>query len=657
MLNYVILTRYEKINPLKMLLYAVNLFFCEYCLSSVFFLGLNRFAVWKAVLLLSTVNLGLLLSVRRKKPGSIELEKSDICFLVLMLLMMPWVAVKGETLRTGSDVGFYFSKAIDLMYGDTLNVKPVAGMGAAAAMLPDSKTALLSAQFFNVEGAGTQAIYTYHSLYTWPSVLALFGTMAGVEHMTDALTVCYILAVGNIWYLLKRCGKDCIAKYVIFPLYAFAPLTLYLAKMTFSEMLFIATLTGAVLLLTDERDEWKIAGAVMAGSLQALHFSALMYLPVIFAMMTYMAVIHKKKIYYVTTQIGLVIYALTFCANFLISPMYSKTQIAHSFGSRFNWKVWVLIMLAVVCVGLVVEELLKREKLIYRPIALLCSWVQNHFAAIFRVLTVLWLAGVVFRAYQLGFTEKYIAGTGSWAGRASYANQQWESLWHTNFYSFFIGLSYIGIPYILYKVIRKKEWSTWNVLFAVPFIYTCFLYTVVRCDTPSNYYGSRYFAIFLIPVAVLLIGSLIENKKEAILIMAVALATSLPYSNFIKDQIGYEGSKDILEDTLEAMESGSAVFLDVDRSGVQILGASLGEIEEDDVWLKDDMEAAAPYYGNTSMYYISNERQEAWEDLEVLHKTYRVSSDISCLDNFQTLVQYPLSRRSATKELYIYKLQ
>jgi hypothetical protein len=105
------------------------------------------------------------------------------------------------------------------------------------------------------------------------------------------------------------------------------------------------------------------------------------------------------------------------------------------------------------------------------------------------------------------------------------------------------------------------------------------------------------------------------------------------------------------------MESGSAVFLDVDRSGVQILGASLGEIEEDDVWLKDDMEAAAPYYGNTSMYYISNERQEAWEDLEVLHKTYRVSSDISCLDNFQTLVQYPLSRRSATKELYIYKLQ
>jgi len=349
------------------------------------------------------------------------------------------------------------------------------------------------------------------------------------------------------------------------------------------------------------------------------------------------------------------LFIVFFVFNFKISPMYSPNQMMASFGKLIHWKIWVIIVISCAIIGfgmLCYFKKVDKVKIIYT----LCEFLNNHSRVILQIFSIALVIGIIYQAYLLGFTDKRILGEGSWAGRAQYANQGMMSLWHTNIYSIGIGLSYIGLPFIYYKLFTRQKWTgTLSILYSV-FFYALALYTFLRSDTPSNYYGSRYFAIFLIPVGVILICCLVKSKKEMLLIGFIAIVTSLPYNLLLKDTVGYLGSKDILKDTIEYIEENAIVLMDVDNNTIQILANNLQEINGNKVYDIEAKQEVQSLYIDDSIYLISNTRKMNFEN-EVMHKTYKVSGDIACFDTTTTIVKYPLSIRWSQEDIYIYIIQ
>lgn len=647
-------TQYEKIGLLKFLLYLCNLTVCEYCAVSALLLALGIFSVFNALIILCGVNIAVNFIRHCPSKAHIEVSKEDIYFMIIIVILLPWITLKGQTLRTGSDVGFYFSKAIDLMYGGTESIKTVEDAGKITDAMIQSKALLLGEQYFNVLQSGGQIYYTYHSLYIWPAVMALIGSVFGQMNMKLSMTILYVLILGNMWYSLKNISKISISKYIVFPLFGFAPAVLYLAKLTFSELLFVSVLTAGILFLADNQDKWNYLAGFMFGILAAVHFSAVMYLPIVFVLITYIGIIKKEEKYFTLTQMGLVTFSVFFLLNFRISPMYSKNQMRASFGDRLDWKLWLIIILLITVTGLLLLQMVKKKWIKCKWFINIFEWGRQHSRILLQIAVMVLIVGILYKGYLLGFTDKMISGGGSWQGRAGYANKGWESLWHMNIYSILLGLSYIGLPYLLYKIFMSKKWNDETGLLCTAFLYAVGIYTLIRSDTPSNYYGSRYFVIFMIPIAVIAIGSMIESRKEFILIAIIAICTALPYNVFLQQECGYLGSYDILKDALDNIEKNSVVLLDVNQNCVQILANNLEEINQNTVWGDDVFNDVKECYPDTPIYLISNVKRDDLEGQEILHKRYKVSGDIACFGDTTKIVKYPLYTRYAVEEVYIY---
>lgn len=652
-----LLKQYEKLDLLQFLLYLCNIFIWEYCVVAAMLLAGNFFSVFNTLFILGSINIFINVVKRGKKKAEIEVSREDIYFFTFIFVLLPWIALKGQTLRTGSDAGFYYSKAIDLMFGGTENIKWIEDTGNITDAMVQSKTFLLGEQYFNISQADGQIYYMYHSLYIWPAIMALVGNVFGQDKITISMSIFYVLTLGNMWYILKRVSRLSISKFIVFPLFGFAPVIIYLAKLTFSELLFVSVLTAGILFLSDNQNKWNYFAGFMFGILPAIHFSAVMYLPIVFILTTYIGIIKKEENYFTLTQVGVGTFALFFLLNFKIAPMYSTNQMIASFGSKLDFKIWLFIILMVSVIGLFLLQILKK-------IGLRCSRFVNIFElgrrnsqTFLQIVVVILIVSILYKGYQLGFTDKMILGKGSWQGRAGYANKGWESLWHMNIYSIFLGLSYIGLPYILYKIFKAKNWDDKDCLLSIAFLYAVSIYTFIRSDTPSNYYGSRYFAIFLIPIAVITIGSMIKSRREFFIIAAIAICTALPYNIFLQKEYGYQGSYDILKDALDNIEENSAVLLDVNQNCIQILANNLEEINQNTVWGADVYDDVKECYSDIPIYFISNTSRDDLGGEEILHKRYKTSGDIACFDNATDIVKYPLNTRYAIEEVFIYRFQ
>lgn len=655
LLGIFLVKSFREVHFLKILLYFNALFFCEYCVFSALLLALDIFSVFLVLLLMLPVHIFIYMNRRHEEWGNVIFTKEQFLFFIIIIFMLSWISVKGETLRTGSDVGFYYSKAADLMFQDTHNVKIIGEFGKISKSIDDSYLKLLSDQYFNYKNVNNTLHYTYHSLYVWPSLLALFGSVFGLKSIGLCLTVLYIGTIGNMWSILNRVKEQKLSKYLIFILFGFSPIIIYLAKLTFSEMMYIYILTsGIMFLVEDGKNEYLISG-VMFGTLEALHFSTLLYMPIILMLLVSVGLVKKEKKYFTVARLSLFLFAVFFICNFRSSPMYSSNQILASFGKMFGWKLWYYVVLFLSLFGLLV--LIYVDNILgFKYIDSFHKYLNKYYRRILQIFSFILILGIIYNAYVLGFTSKMTIGEGSWDFRSQYANQGWVSLWHTNIYSIVLGLSYIGFPYIFIQLFSKKNWNGILSILYSAFFYALSIYTFIRSDTPSNYYGSRYFAIFLIPIGVILISYLANTKRAILIIAIIAVLTSLPYNVFLKQEIAYAGSNHILNDAKECIEKNALVLLDVDKNIVQILATNLQEINGNrvyDIGAKEDIKSLYP---EQRIYLVSNTKQKDLKN-EVMYNKYNISSDIACFDNITSIVRYPLRAKWSEEEMYIYILQ
>lgn len=276
-------------------------------------------------------------------------------------------------------------------------------------------------------------------------------------------------------------------------------------------------------------------------------------------------------------------------------------------------------------------------------------WVQ-YLSTVLKIVFALLSIITIYQGYRLGFTDQLTTGDGNWTYRAIYANHGIASLLHLNIVSILMGSSYICIPFILYKWLVKKD-CVESLDLALLLLITASLsiYTVIRCDTPTNYYASRYFAPVLIPCTILLTAKLVTKKTEFLIFIGIALLANLPFTIIEQNMIGYGGSKELYQDISNTVGQETIILMDENDTQIHIRVLNeLRLLNKNLVFNAKNEDEIRKHYSNKAIYLITSSDS----DYEcVFRKKYRLYDDIQTISG-----GYPILQTYTEVTVNIYKI-
>lgn len=653
---------YNNGNILKLSSQAIMIFFIEYLFISAVLLYIDIFRV-KYVLIFTLVINIIILALNIKKVKKVRFDKIDfdikksMLILFLILLILPFVHEKSESISTGYDAGLYGAKAISLMFGETTSTVIIKEYSIDGASMKDSVLKLQGEQQGLYEKKLDNDIYgyEYHGLPTWPALMSLFGKMFGIRNMSYVLSVLYSLSALYIYYILDNLNAKKFSKYLGAFLFLFLPLSIYLAKNSLSEMLYVAILLFSILLLTEKNEKLKLVSGLSIGCLGFVHFSTLVYFPILYGILMIMHIYTRKQIFAKINMIQSIIFCFSVQYSMKTSSVYTTVQLKNMFGSILNNMQLImivqLIIVLVIIIQFIVYYLILKDKI--KIVLCIESLLDKYGMIVFKLLLIFLLFVTLYKGYLLGFTDRYISGEGgTWIRRQGYANKGFYSLLYHNIFSIMSATSYLCIPIIVYKIFNNKyEMGKIERLMCLALIYSLMVNLMLRVDTPKNYYASRYFYIYIVPIVFILISMIIKNKKNCIIVGITALITGLPFNIVLMNAKEYKGNHEVLYDAVSLIEKDSIVIVDNNYSLNKLLVTNLREINNVLVFSSDIMSQVIKKYGSENIYYITGKQLEDSEFKRILKKDYDTSGEIASGSNL-----YPINFRYDKTEMNIYSI-
>jgi hypothetical protein len=181
-----------------------------------------------------------------------------------------------------------------------------------------------------------------------------------------------------------------------------------------------------------------------------------------------------------------------------------------------------------------------------------------------------------YNAYVLGWTNKLVPKNirewNSWSARAIYAMKGFFSLPHLNLFSILMAGSLVVPPIIfLFLLVKPKQITADKkaVYLAYGYLFLMTIFTVLKIDTPKNYYASRYFLPVLVPFSVILLAVLLkmqESKLFYLPLIAAVLLFNVPYDYNLYKVDGYQKSYQTIEQLQAIIPPKSYVFLVGDKN-------------------------------------------------------------------------------------------
>lgn len=144
--------------------------------------------------------------------------------------------------------------------------------------------------------------------------------------------------------------------------------------------------------------------------------------------------------------------------------------------------------------------------------------------------------------------------------RSEYINTGISAVSYLNIVNIGRATGIIGIAAIIYYLIKNENMN--GMLKALYYLelYGLFVYTVIRIDVPFNYYASRYFIPFVVPlITVILEATTINSNWKIYIIMVSILYNHYFWPSFVQGA-PFVGQYDILKDTLDNIPYESTVL-------------------------------------------------------------------------------------------------
>ncbi len=550
-------------------------FFFTYIFGSMALFVIDRFSLFRAVsaaLVLDILAFGAAVFFRRSKPFrlknliDLDLSIKDMLIPVAVCISaVPFVSVKNEIFGMGQDQGVYQVQALNFMYDDNARQKDieeyhlledteaqehfeykVKSLGGYDIQDPDYPDTVYDYDVSPVSGI-------FHGIPTYTAMLAMWGELFGAENMADIGTVFYILTIFLIYYVCRNLKLKAASRICTCLLAAFAPVVMWVAKSTLTEMFLAVIMTSFMYFITDdERPKEKWMSIIPAAVFGCYHVSVFTMLPLFVIVYGGMYVFTREKQYAVLTPAVTAGYLASFFMMKQVQPMYTMNNYRDIFVGGINVNnittVVTAASLGLIAVSCVFIFIVSRTNKNFRAARFSKNLSESRPFRIFAAM--LLIIPLVFTVFNI--IRKY---------------DSWDEASHASIFGFGVnaGLVFIALGGILAlfttgHFIQKNS----RLVIFVMFFYCVLVYSAfLRPEIQYYYYYSRYLAPF-IPVAVIFAAVSLDKLGGRAMYPAAALSIVLNLP-FIR---GQKDSKDdtrmewsVLEDVADVVDENSCVVI------------------------------------------------------------------------------------------------
>ncbi len=627
---------YRKRNVIESAVIGVIWFFCSHIFACFALFLIDWYSLFRAVCLtlaLDTAVLGAVIFARKPKPFSVKgLFRCDLSLkpvllpLCICLLALPFTLQKNEFFGMGQDQGVYQTQAILFLHGDNerqKNLEEFDTLDTAEEQENFSMHVSHKLGGYDIPpeeypetvydrsvGAASGMI---HGIPTHSAILAMWGELFGIEHMTDVETLFYLCLIFLVYCIcrnLRLRRSSCIIAALCT---AFAPIVVWVSKASLTEM-FLAVLMAFFLYImtdrTNRNERWlSILPAAVFG---CFHVSFYTMVPLFLMVYGGMYFFTRQKQFAVLMPVTVVGYLASYLGMRHIQPVYTMNNYRQVFvggihvGNLTSVIIAVCFAALLACAGFiwVVSHTSKKFYIMQ-------NW--NHRAGKsrgFRIfLLLLLLVPVLF--IILKALTKY---------------DTWEAANHLTLLGFIGNAGLILCPLALIAgCLQPKLYARNNARLVVflMFFYCILIYSAfLRYEIQYYYYYARYLAPF-VPIAAVFAVLTLDRFGKKLLIPAAALGLwfVMPYDLFLmhsKDDSRLEW--EVLMDAADTAEEAECIVIDQDH--MQCLWLPLDAMTDAAVFPQEEdvlaqLERLSAEYG--SVLYVSNDELPE-EDFTLLYR-------------------------------------
>ncbi len=647
----------EKQSCVKHFVEANSIFCLQYLIFSCVFLSVEKFAVWKPLVVLIICNvmiITVLYFTKRKRKSFFCLmkvckEEVLICIITICMII-PFIYITSEDIAAITDQGAYFFHTILLMEEKNELVHEIQEIGSISAEV-DKGLKELQEEFTIYYHDKTSDYYIF-ALNTWCIFPALFGKIFGLWKCMKAANYLLLLAIMNVFYICKRLAKNKNNIYIFIGMFALSPLVLYIGKAGLSEVAVLLFFVMGLRYLLEERKIFSVIGGLCVGCVGFIHLSMYVYIPIITVMAMLESVKKKHLVYFNIVQLAL--FGLSIWYAYAISPIYVKKQyLRFTFNERISYPLLFLIIDIVVLLCISMQFYIDRSKT--KLFVAIRLWMFKYFKIIVLIVWGIVIVCTIYNAYCIGYTQKFAIpegyDAGSWNLRVRYVGTGAQAISYLNIINIARATGGVGLIIVFLIPFLQKNLSDRAKIFYYLMIYAIVVFTVLQVDTPFNYYASRYFVPFLVPLMIIVIVSSISSRNWALYVLIVTILFNKNYWYSFPTGGPQVGQYRLLQDSMEVIPEGSIVLADVESGFVNTrLTSNLRILNNNQIYNLANYKEVREYYSDNDIYVISGKELNDVGDL-IWNNTY------ICQYSFGNGKNGSYARKIGTYEeaLYIYK--
>ena len=555
----------RKDNIIKLLCLTMVVYFSFYIIVSGLCFWLDIFSVVRVLWILCFGILPLdIIYLLKQRTFEIEWEIKRYIFPVLIVFCaLPFVLTKYEFFGMGQDEGVYQTQAIQFIYDyndiqrdfeeyEMLHSEE-AKMGFQTSIQEDLiglynyDTTL---PFASEEKELSDVSATFHGIPTIAALLAIFGKIFGIHHMSDIQTIFYICSVFLLFFILTDMGVKKVSCAVCTILFAFSPIVLWVSKSALTEMGLACLILAFIYFILKMDKKGTFLSIVPLTAFCFYHLTIYTMVPV-FIMVYFGLYIYNRKNYYLVSA---AIFNTVFMAGMVMAMMIAGTySFTYNFVPLYRFKgvnqnnvcAFIMVMgiiVYIICILLyIIRKNLKKIKELYQD---------------FKVpgMRLILSAGVLYQGVIIfRIRERYQGGI--------------NSLKHLTIVGYGLNVGIIipivaGIAAMVYtsKVLKDIRGSVIALLYLYCiFFYSCFM----RKDILYYYYYGRYIAPYISIVMIFSALALERIKNQIIIVMGIASMMILaPYEKLLITELDdTRVTWDTLEQVTKHIEADKIVFI------------------------------------------------------------------------------------------------
>lgn len=643
---------FRKKNVIEAVVMGIIEWFFAHILSSMGLFVIDKYTIFRAgcgAAAISGAVLLIALYAKRSKPFrwrhifKIELSVKEMLIpIIVCVLTVPFVTLKNEFFGMGQDQGVYQTQAILFMNGDTKRQKDLSEYAELDS--EEEREAFRNNVRENLRGYDIppegypDTVYDknisdvsgiIHGIPTYSALLAMWGTMFGMENMQGFETLIFICLIFLVHFICRNLKLKDVTSVCACMGTACAPVVIWVAKSSLTEM--VLCLIPAVFLYfmtDDDEPKQKWLSVIPIAVFGCYHVSLYTMIPMFVLIYGGMYVFTRDRQYAVLMPVTIAGYLASFFMMRHIQPMYTMNNYSPIFVAGVNVHnvttvVTIVSAVAFVAVILFAVIVKKRTPKDFSAIRFARnagnSKILNILLRLMLILPIVLMTAMAVSKYK-----------------------SWDEANNITLLGFVANAGIVLFPlgFVLACIFSKffAEKPQRLVLFLM-FFYCILVYSAfLRFEIQYYYYYSRYLAPF-IPIAVIFCAAVMDRfgGKLLVPVTAAGFVYLAPYDTFImnnKDDSRIEWS--ILSDLADYADEGDCVLISqnyVSRLWLPLRSMTGARVIPEDVNDPDQIDKLVVRYGRVA---VLTEKHLSDEEYSIIYsnKLHHVEDDLNHTGEF-----------------------